>query len=79
MTTAAAATSRRNSRQRGQTDDEIIARAEEADRDKVLGTDGCKEFARLLCSTVDGTKAKMLKHFKEVINQMAVTHGQTRF
>jgi hypothetical protein len=62
-----------------QTADEIIARAEDAGKDKVLGVDGFKEFARLLGVTVDGTKPKMLKQFKEVISQMAVTHGQTQF
>jgi hypothetical protein len=63
----------------GQAADEIIARAEEASRDKVLGADGFKEFARLVGVTVDGTKPKMLKQFRDVINQMAVTHGQTQF
>jgi hypothetical protein len=62
-----------------QTADEIIARAEQASKDKILGADGFKEFARLLGVTVDGTKPKMLKQFKEVIGQMAVTHGQTQF
>jgi hypothetical protein len=59
--------------------DEIIARAEEAKKDKVLGADGFKEFARLLGIPVGGTKPKMLKQFKDAINRMAVTHRQTQF
>jgi hypothetical protein len=62
-----------------QTADEIIAKAEAASKDKILGADGFREFARLLGVTVDGTKPKMLKQFKEVIGQMAVTYGQTQF
>jgi hypothetical protein len=59
--------------------DEIIAKAERATKDKGLDADGFKEFARLLGVSVDGTKAKMLKQFKDTINRMAVTHGQTQF
>jgi hypothetical protein len=62
-----------------QTADEINARAEEASRDKALGAHGFKEFARLHGVTVDGTKPKMLKQFKEAISRMAVSHGQTQF
>lgn len=61
------------------TADEIVARAEQANRDKELGGDGFKEFARLLGVTVDGTKPKMLKQFTDAVNRMAVSHGQTQF
>jgi DNA-binding ferritin-like protein len=63
----------------GRAAEDIIAMAEEAGKDKALGVEGFKEFARLLGVTVSGTKPKMLKQFKDVINQMAVTHGQTQF
>jgi hypothetical protein len=59
--------------------DEVIRRAEAALADKEVGTKGFPAFAKLLGISVSGTKAKMLQQFKDSVNRLAVSHGQTQF
>jgi len=59
--------------------DEIIRRAEAAINDKEVGTKGFPVFAQLLGLSVSGTKAKMLQQFKNYVNRLAMSHGQTQF
>jgi hypothetical protein len=59
--------------------DQIIRRAEAALADKEVGSKGFPAFAELLGISVSGTKAKMLQQFKNSVNRLAVSHGQTQF
>jgi hypothetical protein len=59
--------------------DQVIRRAEAALADKELGSKGFPVFAELLGISVSGTKAKMMQQFKDSVNRLAVSHGQTQF
>jgi hypothetical protein len=59
--------------------DEVIRRAEAALADKEVGAKGFPAFPELLGISVTGTKAKMLQQFKDAVNRLAVSHGQTQF
>jgi hypothetical protein len=59
--------------------DEVIRRAESALADKEVGAKGFPAFAELLGISVSGTRAKMLQQFKDSVNRLAVSHGQTQF
>lgn len=59
--------------------DEVIRRAEAALADKEVGTKGFPTFAQVLGISVSGAKAKMLKQFKDSVNRLTVSHGQTQF
>jgi hypothetical protein len=59
--------------------DEVIRRAEAALADKDVGVKGFPAFTQLLGISVSGTRAKMLQQFKDAVNRLAVSHGQTQF
>ena len=61
------------------TADEVIRRADAALADKEVGTKWFPAFAELLGIAVSGTKAKMLKQFKDSVNRLTVSHAQSQF
>lgn len=59
--------------------DELIRRAETAIADKKMTKQHFQEFAQLLGLSVSGTKPKMMEQFRNYVNRLAVSHGQTQF